>query len=301
MKLVIPINQKASIAAGYDAPNSTEVFELPAQSIPEDIRATVAGSYNPATGQLDHFVAGRFFDFPLAVHPITPDRALGWLRGYCEARAAEETAYAARRAEEIRIRREETEAVLRERRTRLRFEVDRVGGERVEYRAVDPDWPYQSDSSITGSAEARAWKAELDAANAAAREAAIDAVLDARDRKAQYVADWVWEHGTESQKTRFTEGLLPRDEILAHIEDAAIPFPEFDGSKDRAVDGLPEDAYASWQKIREKLPNATATFRVVEVVDYDDDGEGEGGTEEVYCAAVTATVGPFVFNRLIRL
>lgn len=62
MKVLITIDQTASLIAGIDAPNSTAVVEIVAASIPEAIRHVVMPHYDIATGKfsaraLDHSVS----------------------------------------------------------------------------------------------------------------------------------------------------------------------------------------------------------------------------------------------------
>lgn len=52
MKLLVNIDQKASLAGGHEAPNSTELIEFPISSVSEGLRAWFAEHYNPVTGSL---------------------------------------------------------------------------------------------------------------------------------------------------------------------------------------------------------------------------------------------------------
>ncbi len=105
------------------------------------------------------------------------------------------------------------------------------------YNARIPAWPYDSDSEITSSVEAKVWGAELDALNKdAIGEAITKAVEAAKKKKAEAEADLEWEklfreacdafvaqHGSDSQRERLEAGMLPEDELLDMIR--AYLFP----------------------------------------------------------------------------
>lgn len=52
MKLLINIDQKGSIAAGLEAPHSTETFELPIADVPESLRKWLSDNYNLKSGEV---------------------------------------------------------------------------------------------------------------------------------------------------------------------------------------------------------------------------------------------------------
>lgn len=87
-------------------------------------------------------------------------------------------------AEKHARRREDALAVLRDRRVRKSYTY--TNGEC--YEVINPDWPYNADPAVTTCPEAQAWLAELkaanDAAEVAAKEAAIRKAAEEKERKA---------------------------------------------------------------------------------------------------------------------
>src|SRR5262245_48681409 len=75
MKLLIPIDQKGTIAAGLEAPNSWEPFHLPVKAIPAAIRPFIADRYNPATSKLAEPVTRMR-------HPLNEEKVIAWLQDY---------------------------------------------------------------------------------------------------------------------------------------------------------------------------------------------------------------------------
>ena len=52
MKILIQIDQKSSLAAGFDAPHSTEVFNLDPGRVPEELRGWLSECYDLRTGEI---------------------------------------------------------------------------------------------------------------------------------------------------------------------------------------------------------------------------------------------------------
>jgi hypothetical protein len=89
MKLWIPIDQRASIVAGYEAPHSTRIVDVPVERIPAPIRAYIAPLYDPASGELsDKTPDGVRIEMPQMMMPLTVDNALAWLQRYYQAHQA---------------------------------------------------------------------------------------------------------------------------------------------------------------------------------------------------------------------
>lgn len=116
MKLLVNIDQKASVAAGYDAPHSTEVIDIPAANMPEDLRAEIAKVWDPSNGQVnaDKFGYTRYSDIPSLVigHPITEDRVINQLRVMIDARMARQAKLDADAAELAAIKQAKLDAVI---------------------------------------------------------------------------------------------------------------------------------------------------------------------------------------------
>lgn len=80
LKILLPINQSASIANGHEAPHSTELLEVPIEQLPETLRLVLARDYDP---RMHHVVIGgaRFDqarDLSLA-KPVTIESAVAAL------------------------------------------------------------------------------------------------------------------------------------------------------------------------------------------------------------------------------
>lgn len=129
----------------------------------------------------------------------------------------------ARKQAEVEERRLKTLAVLQERKTRLHTKL--VGSQRYDYRT--PDWPYEADSSVTESDEAKAWVAELDAAKEAAQAeaAAKDAVFQEEKRLKEETAK------QKEVERRKRLGLREGDDTYAIEDGALIGVPCYESHK----------------------------------------------------------------------
>lgn len=240
MKLLININQTGSLAAGHEAPNSTEMVDYPLANVPNDFRPIIARCYDPATGALRTSVnlkdAAAALGIPYEevytscvpmfqmTHPLTPETIgaaiANWVDGIkAKIQASNE------RAELNRIeRKNRTLDVLAKRQTNTSREYTHGGWNRIA-----PYWPYDADASVINSLEAQAWVAELAALNAEAEAAAIEREETSKraneaDRQAKlaYNAEFVAKHATPDQQERFAAGVLPSAELLRVIEDYAF-------------------------------------------------------------------------------
>jgi len=241
MKLYININQQASIAAGHDAPNSSEIVEIPAASIPEAIRPLVAACYDPATGKLARAIGTAAADAmgmecvdigcpvplsenPSLTQPITDERVVGALIAWADqTRATLANAHAQwsrRRADWTA----ETLAILTERRTVTAH----VGAtnDHVAYQEIRANWPYANrDATVIASPEAQAWLAEIATTNAAALAAATAkraADIAAADAKRAWTTQYLQKHAPADMLERHEAGVLPSAELLDLIESHAF-------------------------------------------------------------------------------
>lgn len=80
MKLLIPIDQAGSIAAGYEAPHSTTLVDYPVRAMPEPVRRTIAALWDAKTGIIE--------GAPQLALPVTERRIEAWLQAIHEARKA---------------------------------------------------------------------------------------------------------------------------------------------------------------------------------------------------------------------
>lgn len=328
MKLVIPVDQKASIAAGFEAPHSTEVFNIPAENIPQHIRQYIADRYDPASGKLSDYAPSISSwrqlrpIVPGMVAPLSPDTVLTWLESYYkihqEAMAEERN----KDEDDQRQRLNETLDVLQERKTKNLNEYvsEYVGHENVAvyYTYKTPAWPHNPTESVTNSSDAGDWEAELEEAQEQARAEAIvklAALVEQKKTKAecgeknkaarkQKLADWVNELGTDSQQERLAADLLPEAEVLKAMRKLAIPFPAYHGEENEGdeFDGVPEEAYAEYKKIKDRLPeDAEYRFCIAQETP-DDENEYEGDEPEiVYAVEVTVPYWGLTFKKLLRL
>ena len=87
MKLLVPIDQRASIAAGHEAPHSTRTIDVPVQQIPQKIRAYIAQIYDPGSGMLENTTVPLSIQVenPKATMPLTVEKAVDWLTRVFEA------------------------------------------------------------------------------------------------------------------------------------------------------------------------------------------------------------------------
>jgi len=90
MKLLVNIDQKGSIRAGYDAPHSTQITEIQIADLPEDLRPWFADNYNLKSGEVKCEARRTPYGWSSAwgdwsgeltlSHPITTERIVSALR-----------------------------------------------------------------------------------------------------------------------------------------------------------------------------------------------------------------------------
>ena len=299
MKILIPIDQKGSLAAGIEAPNSTEIFDLPIGKVPEMVRLFIVDRYNPATYKLAD-PAARL------VLPLTEQKVIAWLVDY-NRRQKEIIGQEEKEAKERQERIAEAAAkVLASRTTTTRFDVDddpAVAGEVISYEYEIPAWPYLAPESITGSPEAMKWQKELAAAKEKARQTAIRQAqrFDREIRQKQevtdrWIADWVALHGTKSQQERHEAGMLPKDEIKEAILKQIVPFPRVNDSdviKEDALNSIPPKNWNTWKKVKETVPGITSyNFMLIRLPDK---------TTSLPAVGLTIEIGPLDIGTVVLL
>ncbi|HTA46376.1 MAG TPA: hypothetical protein VK789_28230 [Bryobacteraceae bacterium] len=81
MKLLINIDQRASLAAGYEAPTSTAIVDIPIKAFPDTMRAAIASNYDPRTKRLifpfGDEAGGKEVTLP---HPISDVKVLAEIK-----------------------------------------------------------------------------------------------------------------------------------------------------------------------------------------------------------------------------
>ena len=148
--------------------------------------------------------------------------------------------------------------------------------------------------------------------------------LALHEEKKRYIAEWIAANGTEEQKRRQADGMLPMDEAIEGIADqvlgvAQLPLYTHDGAtrlqdflrkatgrtdivvaatdlKVRSVHAVKASA-AQWavvQRLRSQLPDANVVLR--EHVLHSTQHDGTTGLT-VFGALVTKNHGPFVLRR----
>jgi hypothetical protein len=81
MKLLVNVNQRASIAAGIDAPHSTQVVDIQLRDIPDDIRRWFADSYDLRSGAvLGRCSDGSAVELPGIMLPVDTQKIIVALR-----------------------------------------------------------------------------------------------------------------------------------------------------------------------------------------------------------------------------
>jgi hypothetical protein len=248
MKLLIHIDQRQSIKNGYNAPNSTEIFELDPIDMPQELREFVADHIDLKTGNVvwnhNHIIT------PL---PATKEAVISVIQKLASQCAQAQANYAKSEQQKKQDITATTLEVLEKRKTHVSSVTVRVQRQRdktisvrvneyhcgaewsasVEYKV--PKWPYDSDSAVIDSPQAVAWKAELDIerekAIADATERAI-ASMEADEKSTEervkrqirrntQLEDALKTYGTELQKERHARGWLNLEkDIIPMIKDA---------------------------------------------------------------------------------
>jgi hypothetical protein len=183
-----PAGQKAHILAGGDGKN-VQTIEV-GRDDPDFARLLARGTVGADGNVLLNRQYAMSYDAPQTAASILDD---------LDAQDREEAERKAKAGEQKRL---ETLAVLTERRTRntqAQVSVDRAGKvviyggvAHASYTYGQANWPYDADSTVRGSDEAKAWEAELEVAKTASHEAALaeakaklPAILEAEQKAAQ--------------------------------------------------------------------------------------------------------------------
>jgi hypothetical protein len=129
-----------------------------------------------------------------------PDASLDSLKLALDALIATEAKKAENERQCAERIRQETEEVLRERKTRS--QIAYRGNPTVRVTEVSPAWPYQYDHDIVRSPEAQAWKAEIEAQNQHEIEVAQAQHADRERKEAEK------QEAENRQQAQYTEALL---------------------------------------------------------------------------------------------
>jgi len=361
MNVTFAVNQRLALAQGINAPQPTVTIDIDPSTLTEEQRNSIAARLNPHMQVCGRDDEGYFSDgssryneprneaanpphrIPL-VTAIAPT-----LDGLLAAIAAEEQAIVAAaakktadKATETERKRAATQQVLDERKTittNRYVEANYTGA----YQAIVPHWPYEPDSDVVSSPEATAWLAELEAANDVTRsqiEAELAAARAAKQRKIediearesakkQFRAEYIIEHGTDDQKERLAEGVLPVSEIMTLINRDALAaldglprleYPDLncsdeqcgsdddDESCDVTYDselvgkpGLTPEQFAAVKAIRQVMPaKSVFTYRKFTTVHSCDHNDG-CAKRSIIGVRLTVPYGPFEFNADLAL
>ncbi len=252
-QLTFRVSYAQSFRAGQHCPTPpTVTLEVdPAELSPEQ-RQLIAGRLNDAGQVCGRDREGKFFDgrYTLQSPAVRNSEARGEVRLLTAGGPTLEDLLAAIRREDAAIdavaqaraaaraaeeaeRREETLAVLRERRTAARERAYRADGavahwsSEVYARAevVAPDWPVHRDEEVAASEEAQAWLAELQAADDQRRDAAIAAETERRAAEARDRAAWIAAHGSPHLRRLAAEGIA--HDLTYHEERDAWETAQF--------------------------------------------------------------------------
>jgi hypothetical protein len=209
--------QKASILAGGNGQRKQAVTIEPDD--PEFVRVVAAGTVasdghvflDTYSGNYDCSPQHRAWDHIPTITEILDDLA-----------ARRETVRANREAEKTR-RREETLAVLRDRVTRS----DSVHKDGRYYQVQSPAWPYEAEGEVKASPEAKAWLAELEAANAESMAAQNTERLVKEEQEARVKA----ERDRKEAERRAKLGLRAGDTDWSIEDGALIECPVYETHK----------------------------------------------------------------------
>jgi len=207
------------------------------------------------------------------------------------------------------IRQQENDQILQD-------YIDDKSRANVEASRYDPSYPqgallavesryfyFDADPAEPSDPTLRQHALEKLAAEVLARKEARKAVQDAKEQaKIDFITAWTTEHGTESQRARLADGLLPRQEIIYEIANASADELGLPVEHMAEEDSVTEDLYsldeASYGTYRRcaAIEGVTIDELHSETVTFDD---GEIKTE--ISAVVHWTVGPFRFSRCVSL
>ena len=222
MKLLVNIDQKGSIRAGYDAPNSTEMTEIQVSQIPEDLRSWFSDSYDIKTGEVKvsarrgagwSSANGDWDGRLILTQPVTTERIVDALRKLHTEHAAHLADVAQRLKDDVA---REVEAFQKAIAAGPVVKTDwvRYGETRVEYGydAYDlPSCTFHETCKLRDEIPEvrRPFQAARNEALARAREleAAREATLRADERAII----------PRNELSRYDEGLMSKEEIRGYI------------------------------------------------------------------------------------
>jgi hypothetical protein len=160
--------------------------------------------------------------------------------------------------------------------------------------------------TVTAISERKRIHAEKDAAEKEAKKRAEE---EKEAAKSAYIREWIGLHGTESQKARLTENLLPRQEAVSAIAEHALnaeglrdaDYPSVHCENDHEGDELKHDItglasltdeqYTNYTRVKLQFPSAA-----IEPVQMESWYQGcECELVAIPAAQVTVVVGPFQF------
>lgn len=154
----------------------------------------------------------------------------------------------------------------------------------------------------------------LDSPHYAAIDAAWQADQARKQAQEDFLDTWIEEHGTDSEKERHAEGLLPRGEVFDHIKATLFGVrPKFNWKDSKPdctceydncaaahdVDDaaeLTEAEFESLKQLRADFPDAEVTPRVHKITRSTCEEQAK-----VAAGRVQITVGPFTFTRSFQL
>jgi hypothetical protein len=147
-----------------------------------------------------------------------------------------------------------------------------------------------------------------------------EAAEDAKKRaKEEYIAQWIGEHGDQDLRDQYADGLLARESALKLIADTAFAgygleewIPTLCQSQNcpcgrSDVQSLPREVYPRFRALKAKLPETAVLEpeRIRECLrdeaeEYNYD-PGQQTLPPAYGTTVKLRVGPFTFERLVKL
>lgn len=294
----VSVNRAEAIRRGINGTDSPVLVSVDVSKLSQEDRDDVAGRLRYAGGNVylgeryvpDHSDAEHVADVeyqisnryrPRLLTVVDPTQA-GVVEALAANRAANGAILAERRAAKEAKRRAESAAVLAERRARSdRTHFDRSGQLRywesdayVTVEVQKPNWPLDRDSAIAESDEAKAWIAEMEAANAKIVSDAI-AAKDARLAAEQHDRErWIVVYGSDRLRRLEAEGIdhektyqRERSKYEQGLFDAALAgnrpgwYQTTEAEIDRHVADVSARTLALLDAARKTEPDATLTKR----------------------------------------